>query len=129
MVVDGTYFHRQEPYPYTKEVNRLWFTPKFKSAGFQYEVGTSLKTGEICWFNGPFPCGLMSNLRIFQLKLKVLLLPGEKVVADKGYKGDPKVCTPYDAIDKDHEIAMSLGRARHEIVNRLIKQFGVLQRI
>ena len=129
MVIDSTEFYRQEPYPYTKCVNRLWYTPKFKSAGFRYEVGTSIKTGEICWFNGPFPCGLMSDLRIFRLKLKTILLPEEKVVADKGYKGDTKVCTPYDAINKGHKRAMALGRARHEIVNRRIKQFGALQGI
>ena len=110
-------------------MNRLWFTPKFKSVGFRYEVGTSIKTGEICWFNGPFLCGLMSELKIFRLKLKLLLLPEEKVVADKGYKGYPKVCTPYDTIDKDHKRAMSLGRSLHEIVNRRIKQLGALQGI
>ena len=71
----------------------------------------------------------MSDLRIFRLKLKVLLLPEEKVVADKGYKGHSKVCTPYDTIDKDYKRAMSLGRSLHEIVNRRIKQLGALQGI
>ena len=126
MVIDGTDFKRQEPHPYTKEVNRKWFTPKFKSAGFRWEVGTSISRGDICWFHGPFPCGMMSDLRIFRLKLKQLLLPGEKVFADKGYKGDIKCVTPYEAKNKSHKRAMVLSRARHETINRRFKTWGVL---
>ena len=129
LVVDGTDFRRQEPYPFTKLSNGPWFTPKFKSAGFRWEVGTSIKTGDVCWFNGPFPCGMMCDLRIFRLTSKTCLRAEEKVVADKGYRGDSKVVTPLDAKNNDHRRAMSLGRARHETVNRRIKQWGALQQI
>ena len=109
MVVDGTDFRRQEPFLFTKEVNPKWFTLKFKSAGFRWEVGTSIKRGDICWINGPFPPGLMPDIIIFCLNLKQLLMAGAKVIADKGCRGDTKTCTPFEAKNKAHERAMSLG--------------------
>ena len=129
MVVDGTDFRRQEPFPFTKEVNPKWFTPKFKSAGFRWEVGTSIKGGDICWINGPFPPDLMPDITFFRLNLKQLLMPGEKVIADKKYRGDTKTCTPFEAKNKAHERSMSLGRARHETVNRRFKTWGALQQV
>ena len=122
-------YRRQEPHPYVKEINSKWFTPKFKSAGYRYEVASSVKRGDICWFNGPFPCGLMNDLRIFRLSLKSLLRPEEQVIADKGYRGDSKTCTPLDAKNRDHSRAMGVARARHETLNRRFKQWGALQGI
>ena len=54
-------------------------------------------------------------------------MPGEMVVCDKGYKGDPKTCTPIEAKNAAHRRAMALGRARHETVNRRFKTWGALQ--
>ena len=65
----------------------------------------------------------------FSLDFKNLFASRRKVVADKGYRGDSKVVTPLDAKNNDHRRAMSLGRARHETVNRRIKQWGALQQI
>ena len=88
-----------------------------------------MKGGDICWINGPFPPGLMPDITIFRLNLKQLLMPGEKVIADKGYRGDTKTCTPFEAKNKIHERAMSLGRARHETVNCRFKTWGALQQV
>ena len=82
LCVDGTDFRRQEPYPFTKISNSPWFAPKFKSSCFRWEVATSIKTGDVCWFNGPFPCGMMSDLRIFRLNLNTCLRAEEKFVAN-----------------------------------------------
>ena len=47
-----------------------------------------MKHGDICWIYGPFPPGLIPDNTIFRLNLKQLLMPGEKVIAEKGYRGD-----------------------------------------
>ena len=127
--MDGTDFRRREPFPFCYGVNSKWFTHKFKSAGFRYEVGTNIKIGNICWFNGPFPCVMMNDLRIFRLKLKTLLRPEEKVLADRGYRGDSKILTEDDAKNKKHRRAIALISARHETVNRRLKQWNSLNEV
>lgn len=49
-------------------------------------------------------------------------------MADKGYKGDPRIHTPLDAKDVFHYEAMGRARARHETINRRFKQFGILSK-
>ena len=71
----------------------------------------------------------MNDLRIFRLSLKSLLRPEEQVIADKGYRGDSKTCTPLYAKNRDHSRAMGVARARHETLNRRFKQWGALQGI
>ena len=76
-----------------------WYSHKFKGAGLCYEVGICIQTGDIVWFNGPFPCGEWPDLKIFRSKLKGKLPPGELVEADQGYHGKPtKVRTPNDYV-------------------------------
>ena len=121
MSVDGTHFRIHEPQPF----DTLWYSHKFNGPGLSYEVGLNIKTGDIVWYNGPFPAK-HPDLNIFRSNLKHLLLPGEKVVADLGYKGDSKVRTELDALDKSHKRAMTKLRARHKTVNKRLKQFRCL---
>ena len=60
ITVDGTDFHIQEPFPFSRE----WFLQKFTGAGVRYGVVVCIQTGEIVWFNDPFPCSLMPDIRI-----------------------------------------------------------------
>ena len=126
LIVDGTDFRRREPFPFVKEENKKWYSHKFKGAAFRWELASSVKTGRLCWFNGPFPCGIMPDLRIFWSNLKTLLLPSEGVLVDKGYKGDAKCITPFDAKCKRHRKAMSQLRARHETINGRLKNWECL---
>ena len=87
--MDRTDFLQKDPFPFTKEMNKIKFPPKFHDAGCLCEVGTSIKRGDICWFNGPFPCGLIPDIKKIRLNIKKALMPGEMVVCDKGYKGNP----------------------------------------
>ena len=112
-----------EPIPFSKK----WYSHKFKGAGLRYEVGVSINTGYIVWFNGPYPCGLMSDSKIFCRNLKWLVDPCERVIADKGYQGITQIYTPYNAKSIEHREAMGLARARHETVNRRLKQWQCLQ--
>ena len=77
------------------------------------------------WYNGPFPAG-MSDVQIFRLRLAMELAPFECVVADKGYRGDPRIHTPFEAKDEWHMAAMAKARARHETINRRFKIFKAL---
>lgn len=80
------------------------------------------------WYHGPFAPGPNTDIVIFRYKLKQLLLPNEKVVADKGYDGDPKCMTPHQfVLSKRHKKMMSIARSRHEVVNRRLKYWGCLK--
>ena len=95
----------------------------------RYEIGVCIKTGHLVWFHGPFPCGRFADLTIYNLKLKHCLLPGERVIADQGYKGEHTVVTKLQAKNEDHKKSMAICRARHETINRRFKQFQCLQQI
>ena len=68
-------------------------------------------------------------MKIFRLGLKDLLGPGEKVIADRGYRGDMRISAPDDTNDKDHKYVMSVLRARHETLNGRLKNWGCLRQI
>ena len=129
LTVDGTDYQIQEPWPFVKEVNKKWFSHKFKAAAVRYEIGIGIWTGHICWFHGPFPAG-MPDVSIFRIKLKQKLGCREKVLADFGYKGDAKVSLPDDgAIGHDNRVGSSQLRGRHETINGKLKRWGVLRQL
>ena len=124
VTVDGTDCPMLEPSPFHKK----WYSFKFKSAGLRYEVAVCIQTGDIVWINGPFPCGWWPDIKIFRSRLIHMLAPGEKVEADEGYRGEPtKVRRPgtyYSRVDKQ---AKKRARARHETVNKRLKQWNCLK--
>ena len=89
-------------------------------------MAVCIQTGDIVWINGPFKCGTWPDLNIYRLKLKFMLADGEMVVADKGYRGDETIRTPYTKISKTDTRAMHKALAWHETVNKRLKQFGCL---
>ena len=121
MSVDGTHFRIQEPKPFDPK----WFSHKFNGPGLSYEVGIAISTGDIVWFNGPFPASV-NDRTIFRSKLKKHLSVGEKVVADCGYEGDSRTITPDDGKDYVHKRSMRKIWARHEAVNSRFKNCGCL---
>ena len=93
--IDGTDFCIQQLKPF----NKMWYSHKFNRPGVQYEVAISIQGGDIVWVNGPFACGSWPDIKIFRQNLKHALLPGEKVEANLGYRGEPaKVDLPEDNI-------------------------------
>jgi hypothetical protein len=113
VAVDGTDMAILEPWPY----NPVWWSHKFNGAGIKYEVATCIKTGDIVWLNGPFPCA-MQDREIFDWGLKTKLIPGEKVEADSGYTGRTQIATP--AMGKNHVARKqkSQCRGRQENTNK-----------
>ena len=85
MSVDDTDFKIQQPQIFDKK----WFSHKFKGPGLRYEVALNIQTGDIVWSHGPFPPGAYTDLAIFLQGLAHKLEPGERVEANKGYRGWP----------------------------------------
>ena len=125
MTVDGTDCPIREPQPFSAK----WFSHKFRGAGLRYEVpgvGVCIQTGNIVWVNGPFPAGAWSDLKIFKAKLAKHLPPGEMVEADGTYR-HPKCRLPQEFVSYTDKRAKNKARARHETVNKRLKQFEVLK--
>lgn len=76
---------------------------------------------------------MFPDITIFRAKLLAWLMPGEKVEADDGYKGEPLfIHTPSSHIDSgnmDALVQAADARGRHETVNRRFKQFGCLHQV
>lgn len=111
-----------EPRP----LNPIWYSKKFNKAALRYEIAICIFTGAIVSYTGPFNAGSWNDLKIFRYKLKRMLSYGEKVVADRGYPGEPKVITPYSAKSDKHLELMNRARARHETINGRLKTWKCL---
>ena len=120
--MDGTDCKIQQPTPSSKK----WYSHKFKSAGLWWEVVVCIKTGDIVWIYGPFPCGKWPDIKIYRRRLKHMLRPGEMVEADAGYR-DATVPLPNDHVSQSDRMAKEHARARHETVNKRLKQFRCLK--
>ena len=103
------------------EFDPKWWSNKFNGPGLRYEVGICIRSGDIVWTNGGLPCGEWPDLR--RNALIGFLQPQEKVVADRGYN-DPFYFDVPNGDEGDWQKKRIL--ARHETVNRRIKQFCCL---
>ncbi len=118
--VDGTDCKIREPSPFSPK----WYSHKHRWAGLRYEMAIFISTGYIVWVNGPFLCGSFSDLRIFWRNLKNILENDEQVIADRGCPDTKCVYCPSTLVYPD---ALYLTvRAKHEGVNKRIKQFKVI---
>ena len=124
MSVDGVDFSIFEPIPFWTG----YFSHKFQGPGVRYEIGICISTGYIVWFVGPFPCA-ESDIKIFRGDLMHLLSDGEKILADRGYNGEPDYIVTATDLEK-HNIWLLrdyyIVRARHEAVNRRLKVWNIL---
>ncbi len=82
MTIDGTDFRIN----YAQN-NPLYYSHKFKSSAYQYEVAVCIKTREIVWILGPHKAGLMPDITIFRKDLKRMLCEDKQVKADNRYIG------------------------------------------
>ena len=125
LTVDGVHFRIYEPTPF----HRGWYSHKFNKAALTYEVSINIRTGDICWTFGDFRAGV-SDLQMTRWGLYSELPPNEKVIADKGYSGQPDrfIMTP---TEDNHPIArpLKLIMARHEVISKRIKDWGCMSRV
>lgn len=126
ITVDGTDFRIRQPTVFDKK----YYSHKFHGPGLRYEVGVCIATGHLVWINGPYPCGSNPDIVIFRSALKWKLVFGERVEADKGYRGEPLfVSVPEDFQSEQHKQSKNHARARHEQVNRRLKNFECLHQV
>jgi hypothetical protein len=125
MTLDGTDCRIYEPAPF----HRKWYSHKFKGPAVRYEVGVCIQTGYIVWKNGPYPAGSYPDLKIARHKVLKKLQVSEKVLADGGYQDGRTYCeTPTGHQNSDQRMKQ-VARARHETINRRLKQFTVLSQV
>ncbi|CAB9530981.1 unknown protein [Seminavis robusta] len=124
VTVDGTDFRIREPGPFSTG----WFTKKFNGPGLRYEIAVCIQTGWIVWINGPFPCGEWVDIAISLSSLVHMFEGDERAVADKGYRGYPQFFDcPWRHLDNQQQTSRkALARARHECVNRRLKEWSCL---
>ena len=121
--VDGTDYRIKQQ----RGFNKKWYSHKFHGPGVRYEIAISIQTGWIVWINGPFPCGEWPDVRIFRECLMYKLMRGEFYIADKGYRDGYNYCYSPTGNQTYADRQISLIRARHENINRRMKEFGALQ--
>lgn len=117
--LDGLDLKIQEPTPFSPK----WFSHKFRGPGLRYEIALNIRTGEIVWVHGGYPCGLYPDLKLAREAYVLLVNPGELTVADKGYNDALYFIQKTIRNVRDHGTIM----ARHETVNKRMKQFKILK--
>ena len=113
---DGNDFSAQQLLRLSLKDRQKWYSHKFNGFGLKYEIASCIETGDIVHFVGPFR-GAIHDLTIFRSYLKDKLRPGETVMADKGYRGEASIVTPYNAKTAQEKRAMNAIAARHESIN------------
>ena len=53
LTVDGIHCRIEEPQHPTKSKDRSYYSHKFKTAGVDYEIGSSVYDNRLVWMNGP----------------------------------------------------------------------------
>ena len=105
------------------EFDPKWYSHKFNGPGLRYEIGLCIRTGDIVWAHGGLPCGQWPDLRLARDAFIGHLQPGEKALADRGYRD----CNHFENPNEDRQKKKIL--ARHETVNGRIKQFRCMKNI
>ena len=99
----------------------------------------SIHSCDIVAINGPFRPGDWNDIAIFRERTMGMLLEGERVEADDGYRGEPgSIDLPGERLGRERVNLLGQWqqrrrkgwvRARHETINRRFKQFQCLNRV
>jgi hypothetical protein len=103
------------------EFDPKWWSHKFNGPGLRYEIAICIRTGDIVWAHGGVPCGEWPDLRLARNAFIDRLLPGEKAIADGGYRDHHY----FDFTNGAQQRKPIL--ARHETVNGRIKLFRCMK--
>jgi hypothetical protein len=118
--IDGTDCPIHEPTPFDPK----WYSHKINGPGVRYEIALCIKSGEIVWAFGGLPCGEYPDLKLARVRFTSELRAGEKAVADRTYRDDTYFINPYN--DPESAAIQKDIMARHETVNKRLKQFNAL---
>ena len=121
--IDCTDYLISEPQPF----NEKFYSSKFNHAALRYEIGVALYSSNIVWASGPHLPGVKNDLIIYRESLKhALIANNEMAFADAGYGGEPKTIQEKGRGTKEERYVATRARARHETVNRRMKEWNSL---
>ncbi|KAJ3250255.1 hypothetical protein HDU77_006865 [Chytriomyces hyalinus] len=123
--VNGVDMMVSEVQPLDKDL----FSHKFKRAGYRYQVAVALETSKIVYVGGGVPCGKWPDLTLVRQTLLKHIEPHEKVAADQGYVGDPRLMLRVlvtSVNNANHNFNLKQMGAQHETVNQRFKDFQIL---
>lgn len=133
ITVDGTHCRILEPTHADFSENTQYFSHKFKSAAYDYEIAISIFEDKVVWAAGPYPAGT-NDITIFRHNLKAMILESRgrsgvdhRAIGDKGYRGEREVLSVPSSHDTE-EVRTFKGRAlsRQETFNSRMKNFDCL---
>ena len=91
--------------------SRAWYSSKHNGPGVRYEIAVSTTRRFLIRVHGPYSCSAYSELKIFHLKLKEILLLNKKFIADREYKDENCAYFPSDM--KYPDKLFSKSKAHH----------------
>jgi hypothetical protein len=98
-----------------------WFSQKFRGPNLRYEIGLCIRTVNIGWTHGGYPCGEWPACRLNRDAF-INHLYGKKALADKGYQDNYYFVNP-------NGDQMKKNLTRHETVNKKVKQFYSMKNV
>ena len=121
----------------SRPVDPSYCSHKLKRSALRYEVGVALYAPRICWVAGGLPAGRYTDINIARENrglIEHLVHRNERGVADNGYDGEETLFTPIRGSGLTHNVLsyniwIRKVLARHEIVNKRLKHFGVLNSV
>ncbi len=120
--VDGTDFRVAKSY------EKPFYSYKFKKSGFRYKIALCIKTGDICWWAGPYLPGNLNDNMIFRARLVHFLEEGERCETDDGYQGSAPMYAKcpgvIEAVPEKAEMKQRV-RSRQETVNKRFKNWAI----
>lgn len=124
MSLDATDCPIEEPLTADGDIDPSFYSHKLKGAGLKYEIGLSIRTGNIVWVHGGVPCGSYSDLVLARSCYLSFVDEGEFTVTDDGYQ-DAKFIYPMAYPERSAEL--KIISQRHETVNKLLKAWNILK--
>lgn len=123
--VDGVHFRIREQ---RKDPNSNWYSEKSNGPGLAYEVCIAIHKNRVVWINGPFRASVHDKTMFRRHGLADKIPDGKKVIADRGYTGEPvhKLSIRCEHDSKELRRFKRRVRARHENFNARLKSFNIL---
>ncbi len=121
--VDGTDFRVAKSY------EKPLYSYKFKKSSLRYEVALCVKTGDICWWAGPYLPDLWNDNMIFQDGIVHHLEPGERCETNDGYCGSAPNYAKLPTLVAEDPVRATIQqrvRNRQETVNKHFKNWAIL---
>ena len=107
ITVDGTHCMIEEPTHETFSENSKFYSHKFKTAVYDYEIALSVFEDRCVWAAGPYPAGT-HDITIFRHRLKQKILDSRersglmhRAIGDRGYRGEREVLSVPSSQDAD----------------------------